>query len=289
MFRSALAPFGVLQDESYARRVFRLRVEGQPIGDTAPRLRKAYSNMYSRDENESLSVARMLVQLDMDSAAENISERDKPDRKVTFTSSGPLYIECSLVESGQLEFTAFLEDANHEVETRRNRDKQLANILKRYNVIIRVAPRVVEMKMRNLVGDVTRFINAGPAVLERVDTVDPSYQVLNACHGEGYWRHKGYESNTWLQKQGEWIDPTYVGPAVARALSDKRAAAAGYDTSCKPLWLLLAIADERLFPPGVEADVRAALAGEAIDPFDKVVITYSGMAPVIVDRSRPPT
>lgn len=84
LFRQALAPGG-FKDEASTERVFNLKVDGTRIGGRKPRLHKPYSNVYSKEEFESLAVARMLVQLNLDAEVLNILERDRPDIEMLFS------------------------------------------------------------------------------------------------------------------------------------------------------------------------------------------------------------
>lgn len=87
-------------------------------------------------------------------------------------------------------------------------------------------------------------------------------------------------------KDGGWLDPrpAWVCERLRSALDGKRDRARQFDPTLHPVWLLMVLDDEReLVPRFVPELVQSALDDCAIDPYDRVVVTYSGIAPMVFE------
>lgn len=79
-----------------------------------------------------------------------------------------------------------------------------------------------------------------------LEVPDASYPLLDYVGCKAFWSPKSYLSNNIFQKDGEWFDFTYLSSTLAEALDSKKKKAATSDSSCRPIWLLLSVTDERL-------------------------------------------
>jgi hypothetical protein len=75
-----------------------------------------------------------------------------------------------------------------------------------------------------------------------------------------------------------------VGEQILKSLADKQTQAAGYDLTCRPLWLKMTLWDDHLLPFMARPLVFQALATVDIAPFDQVVVGMSGMEPVVIAK-----
>jgi hypothetical protein len=102
--------------------------------------------------------------------------------------------------------------------------------------------------------------------------------LLFANDAHVWWSSKAYEQATVLQKGGAWPVDDYVGSEMEQSIDDKRGLGQNYDPPCRPLWLLLSIADIRAVPREIAQTTQGIVANLAgIAPFDRIVVTASGM------------
>lgn len=285
MFSEALAPFGHVPNQDYYERVMRIPVGGVAFGDRFASLQAAHSNVYEKEEHDTLAVLRLLVQLDLDGNVIDVIERDKPDRAVHFTDGEKLFVEVSRVESGQLKFTRYLEDANHRIEMLRQTDSALRDVLNRYNVVIRVQPNIVAQSIAAVVAETIAYLKSATPLVGAPVHAPVLSGLLNDARAEIFWRVKGHETRSILHSGAEWVNHKYLAGALLHALDEKRIKSIDYEAACLPIWLLLCVADERLLPEMVAGGARRALTNADIAPFEKVIVTYPGMKAVTATQA----
>ena len=112
-FAQIVKSTGGRYDEDRERRLLALKIDNIPVADIYADQRKPDSNFYGQGFVEGLSVARVLVPMDLDVTVENIVRRDAPDLRVDFSDRPPVFIEHSTVTPYDgLTFDRHLDDLN---------------------------------------------------------------------------------------------------------------------------------------------------------------------------------
>ncbi len=238
----------------------KIRVEGNPLGDSYPRLHKPYSNHYSKEEHESVAVAGMLVDVNLDSSVEDVIERDSPDREVVLKEGERLYVEVRVIESGTIRTKRFLEDANHALFGVAARDWHLGSQLSKLNVNISVTGIA---GMHELVKETTNYIKGLFGDHGRNERIPQIYTILFGLGARAFWSPKRYEQSAILQESSAWVVKDYISTEIRDAIREKIAKAQEYDPTCRPLWLLLDVVDIRTLPSLVERAAQTAFARTA--------------------------
>lgn len=242
------------------------------------------SNFYAKEYLESLAVARMLVQLDMDDEAQ-IIRRDKPDVAVHL-KTGDLFVEVRLVgQESVIAMPRHVEKANIILLKRRRSDPAFDKLFDGWTVIVRVdfVPEEERDTAKALANEMESFIRdtAGKKMLGPVaDT--KRYPLLTRYRGIANLSDVIFKTHTMIEcGEPSWSSPPILD-LMLDAITEKRRKAKVYDPACRPMWLLLSVVDERHMAPLLHQHLRNALTVASTTPFEKIVIIGSGMTPVIV-------
>lgn len=290
-FADALAPLGVQFNDPIAQRIFDVRVKDRCLGDVRlgdipPTLQKRDSNFYDKEYNEVKAVAIALVQLGLDCGA-TLELRDKPDVDVTLGDGSTVYVEHRFVgEQHVVSMPRYAEDIDRILAQARASDPAFDNIFDGWNVTVRL-PFIDERRRsspRDVAAEIVELARELAGAAYRAPRIsDDRYPILTAYRATISARPVTFKTASIVQTgEATWIGNDLGFTAMIHAaIDEKRAKAKGYDVTCQPLWLVLTIADERIFGPAfyelLERDVRRS----AIMPFQRVIVCASSMKPII--------
>ena len=241
-------------DNSYARRVLRMPVDGEPLGKRRAELQKSRSLFYAKEYLEAQEAANALVQLDLDETVVNIARRDKPDIAVHWSDRPPVYIEHRIVAEPGMPFERHLEQAQHAFEDLANEDTAVAvrSFLKSGAFTIRISDPGAKARARSgreIAAEAVRLTSEIAGAVSLLKPDPKRYPFLARYAASVFYRPGGPAQTSAFQQNAIAVDPQppWVQEQLYVALAEKRVAAAGYDPSCRPLWLLLTLQVENLF------------------------------------------
>jgi hypothetical protein len=285
-FAQILQSVGGTYDQDYERRVLALKVDGVPLSDIYADQRKPDSNFYGQGFVEGLSVARVLVPMNLDLTVVNIARRDAPDLRVDFSDRPPVFIEHSTVTPYDgMTFDRHLDDMNIAVRRRLGEDAAARAVNDAGYASVRLTDPGVgaRSKPEVIASEVVALL---PTLSDDIDhrRLDATTFPVLATYGANVFYRPGQVSNATICNQDAGcFDPTpaWVGQRLRAALQKKAGNAAKYAPDARPLWLLLTLEGEHLFAPFVADLVNAGLVGVSIFPFDRVVVWCVGCQPFV--------
>jgi hypothetical protein len=274
------------------RRLMALKIDHEPIGDRQAERRKPDSIFYAQEFVEGMSVARILVLMDLDATAVNIHRRDAPDVRVDFSDREPIFFEHSSVTAYDgMQFARHLDEINVAVRARLAADSTARSTSEAGWASVQLTDPGVgrRAKAAEIAAELTAFITPLSGSVDGHRADGNAFPLLARYHAIGSYR-PGPSSNPLIcGPDAAWIDPTHpwLAGRIRNALSKKAEDACGYSPADRPLWLLLTFEVDRLLPRFVPDLVSAALAGVDVAPFDGVVVWHVGCAPMVFEPRRP--
>ena len=287
-FEEVIAHVGGSYDNTLARRVLAVPIDGMTLGDRCNEIRKPRSSFYSQTFFEAMAVVQMLVGLDMDESAMNVERRDRPDIRVVFADRPALYVEhTNVAPYDGMPFARHLEEINHAVTERKQKDSAFRQLCGGGNLEIRLSDPGVGKRSEpdQVAGEIANLVEAIADDVELLKPNPETQPTLARYQANVFYRMGRVSNPTPCQRDGGWLDPgrAWIGERLRTALCKKREKARQFDPSLRPLWLLITLDAEReLFPPFVSELVHEAMDGLKIAPYDRVAVSYSGAAPIII-------
>lgn len=274
------------ESDPYYQRVLALTIDGVTIAQTRADQRKPGSNFYGQGFFEALAVARVFVGLNLDYEVADIQRSDKPDVRVGFCDGSAIYVEhTSVVEHDGMTFGRYLDDVNAELRDLIDGDERARTIVEAGYAEIKLTDPGFKSRppVSALAKDVLSLL---PTLSCKMTLVRPRaalYPVLGAFQPLIFYRPGSVANYTICSEGATWVDPTpeWVGRRLVAALEAKIRKAAEYPADARPLWLLITLDAESLFPPFVSDLVIPALKGRPIAPFDRVIVWSSGCQPFV--------
>jgi len=287
-FAQVVQSVGGTYNREYERRILALKIDGVRLSDIYADQRKPESNFYEQSFVEGLSVARVLVAMNLDTTVENVARRDAPDLRVEFSDRPPLFIEHSAVTSHDgMTFDRHLDDLNIHIRRLLGNDVTARRVNEAGFVSVRLTDPGVgrRCKQEVIAWEVVNLLPTFKGDLDnhRLDTT--RFPAL-ASYGANVFYRLGRISNpTICNQDAGWFDPkpAWVGLRLRAALDKKAGDAARYATDARPLWLLLTLEGEHLYTPFVSELVNDGIAGTSIVPFDRVIVWCVGCPPFVFD------
>ena len=275
-------------DNSFAQRVLRIPVDGAPLGRRRAERQKARSVFYAKEHIEAQEVANMLVQLELDVHVANVVRRDKPDIEVHWHDRPSVYIEHRIVAEPGMTFERHLEEAQHAFEDLAQNDPMLLDFLKAGTFTVRLSDPGLKARTTSGRGIATEAARLAGEIRGPVSLLKPDperYSILARYAAKVFYKVGGPEQSPIFQPYGGTINPRpqWVPEQLGVALTEKKAAVAGYDLSCRPLWLLLSLQHEGLFQVMLREVVEATLLVADTGPFERIIVRAPLMKPVVVD------
>ena len=289
IFEDALALFGGRYDKETAQRVLAIPIDGALLRNQRHEIPKPDSNFYAQSFGEALSVIRLLVALDLDSTLVNIERRDHPDVCAVFSDRGKLYVEqTTVMEYEGMPFARHLEEINAVIRKRCDDEPGFRAFCDAGNFTVRLTDPGLDSRATPaaLVEEIERLSPSITAGVKLLKPVAATYPLLATYHANVFY-HVGHAYNpSPCNQDGGWFDPrpAWVAGRLREALEKKRDKARKFFPSDRPLWLLMNLsAEQGLYPPYVPGLVNAALEMEELEPYDRVVVSYPGVQPMIFD------
>jgi hypothetical protein len=284
-FESVIARVGGRFDSDREARLRAIPVDGTPIGDGFAALRGPATSYYAQGYLETRSVARLMLELDLDHFVTDVRGSDKPDVTVIFSDRPTVYVEQTNVsEYDGTPFDRHLEEINHALDDLRKADETFRGVWERGMLTVRLTDPGVALRP-----DRTRIAKEIATFAIRLDG-DTSlrcralaeFPALNTYNAFVVYRTGQRPNPTICNVDGGFVDPqpAWVATRLQAALAEKRERAVGYDPNAKPLWLLLNLVGPHLLPRFVPPLVHSALVDERLTPFDRVLVMYPGISPV---------
>jgi hypothetical protein len=286
IFESLIGTIGGTYDASFGQRVLGIPIDGVRLGDRRNEMQKPDSTFYGKEYIEALSVARMLVSLDLDGTVTNLERRDSPDVAVHFSDRPQLYVEQTLLqELDGMTFARHLDELNRAIATHSASDASFAKFCDDGFFSVRLTdpgmgkrsrPELTAYQIADLAASI-----GGEVSLFKPDGT--SYPAL-APYAPNVFYRPGRGPNGMICNQDAGVyDPhaSWIPARLRNALNGKRAKANAYDPNLRPLWLLVDLDAERgIYVPFARPTIENALAGLEISPYDRVVVSMPGAAPV---------
>jgi len=291
MFERAIARVGGHFDSEREARFRAIHIDGTPIGVERAPLRGSQTSAYAQGYLETRSVARLMLDLDLDLIVTDVQGSDKPDVTVIFADRSPVYVEqTNVMEYDGTPFGRHLEQINVELETRREGDEAFRKVWERGMLTVRmtdpgVAARPARSLIVNEIAALSLTLDGDIKLLRPSAGAFPALRAYNAC----IFYSVGLMPNPNVcNVDGGWVDPhpEWVATRLRGALAAKRDRASGYKPDARPLWLLLNLDGPQLIPSFVPELVRAALDNETLAPFDRVLVSYAGIPPISFSPSK---
>lgn len=276
------------ESDPYHDRVLALKIDEVKIAETRADQRKPGSNFYGQGFVEALSVARVLVGLDLDEKVADIKRCEKPDVRVVFHDGTITYVEHTSVSPHDgMTFNRYLDDVNAEIRDLIDEDPSARTIVESGFAELKLTDPGVENRpsVSDLAKDVLALL---PTLSGEMKLVRPSvatYPVLAIFQPHIFYKPGSVANFTICGEDAKWSDPTpeWVGRRLVAALSAKIEKAKNYPPDARPLWLLMALDGESILPDFVPDLVTPALKGLPIAPFDRVIVWSVGCPPFVFD------
>ena len=292
-FSEIIDRYGGSHDRDFENRVNAVPIDGEPLGVKPAEKRRPRSIFYEQTYLEALSVARALVQLELDGDVANIVRREppKPDIEVQFKSQPPIYIEHTMVQPYDgLSFARHREDLNLELEDRRDADVEFRNAWEIGILIVKMSDPGFG-KRPPLQQTVEQIAHLASGFSEDVSLLRPDrsmYPELAAYQPTVFYRlSTGARSRTICQAAALAFDPSAVWsvPRMQAALAGKQQKAMKYEPAARPLWLLITIDDEETLPGAIPHRAVDAFADTEIAPFSRLLIANPGDPLAVLEPS----
>lgn len=291
VFDDFFASVGWHSDTEFQKQVLGVVVDGLPLAERPIEFAFPGSNFYAKEYLEALAVARLLVQVDMDDGAQ-IIRRDAPDIEVRLRDGKVFYIEHRMMgEQHVISMPRYVELVNKKILDTRAQDPALeaAFTFNGWTFLCRFAfiPEDERSTVDSLAGEVIRLIRELSGTKRVLIVDDEAYPLLSRYRATVACRPTTAKTVTMLLAgEASWVGPrAEIGPLLRHALEEKRRKAEKYEPACRPLWLLLSVADDRNFGPILRQQVIQELIEAELRPYDKVVVTFPGMEPVNLTRT----
>jgi hypothetical protein len=249
-------------------------------------LRHETSNFYDREENEGLAVARVLVDLDLDQHVENIERRDKPDVCVRMVGRDPIGVEHRFIDRGEIAFGRYCEAAINAFKSLATKHPRAADLSRIY-VIVNIRPDAARPDVEALALEAIDFVCANVGRKMRCERPGANYDLLTQIGAEV--STSSFDGGpVVLFKQGAHaVSMEGLPEALIDAVERKRASAAGYAPTFRPLWLVLTVVDDVAPSMLARPVIEEAMASVSdIDPYDAVIVECPGMSPVVRGNAR---
>lgn len=286
LFERLIRSVGGSYDNSNMKRLRRLSIDGVRLEEHFAERRNPRSDYYDATFVEARETLMMLVDLNLDTEGANVIRRDRPDIEVIFSESAPkVYVEHRSVAEPFMPFERHLDEIRIALEDLASTDRALNAFLDAGALSVRLGdPGPNERRHSKTLAAETGALCA--EISGRVDLLVPQrdrFPLLTRYCARVFYHPGEPRVSPVFQRAGGAFDPapSWIATQLLGALTAKTEDAAGYDKMCRPLWLLLTLgAGTPLIPGFVRPLVVAALEGEEIAPYDRLVVRMSGMEPV---------
>lgn len=291
IFSKAIAGLGMrLADEERNRRRGEIRLDGIPFAQRPRELRKPGSAYYAQRYLEGRSVLGMLVDLGLFETSDDVIRRDSPDIEAKFMDKPSLYVEHTMVQDeAATKFGVAVDDANIAADEMAIRDEAMRSLFSGGVLHIRLGHPTDDILERGISSD---------ALAKEI------VEVGQGIHGPALLEVSDSERCPLFTEMGAWVAykpgpaqisrpiqlPIYharrelLEPNLHAALLDKCEKAKGYDTNCRPLWLLVDIdKDFDASDNRVRALSERAVTDLGMEIFDCVVVQQLGRPPMVLD------
>lgn len=203
VFARAVQSVGGTYNEDYERRVLDLKLDGEPLADICAEQRKPDSNFYGQGFLEGLSVARVMVLMNLDWAVQNIVRRDAPDLRVDLSDRPPLFVEHSTVTPYDgMTFDRHLDEVNIEVRKLLVREPAARAVCDAGFISVRLTDPGVRSRSKPdlLAREVLTLL---PALSDQVDhrRVDPMVSPTLAAYAANVFYRPGQASAAMICNQ----------------------------------------------------------------------------------------
>lgn len=290
-FEEVIALVGIGRfDAARQSRVRAIPIDGVAIGADRAALRGPETSFLAQSYLEPLAVAGMLVDLNLAVPGVDLRCGDKPDVDVTYNDRPTIYVEQRMVtEYDGTPFARHLEQLNAALRECAANDARFAQLCNSGYLAVRLTDPGVDARP-DRTQTVEEIVSFTAPLTEDVSLLRPeaaTFPALFAFGANVFYRAGRTPNPSVCNEDALCIDPypAWVAARLTLALNDKQGKASGYDPSAKPLWLLLNLDGPHLYPRFVEQHVRAAFAGVTIKPFDRLVVCYPGIAPIVIDEN----
>ena len=288
-FEEVIALVGIGRfDAARQARVRAISIDGVPIGADRAALRGPDTSYFAQSYLEPLAVAGFLVDLNLDADHVDLHCADKPDVTVTYSDRPAIYVEQRMVtEYDGTPFARHLEQLNVALRDRAAIDTRFAQVCTSGSLTVRLTDPGFKVRpdRAQTVDEIAAFTShlTNDISLARPDP--PAFPALSALAAAFFYRAGSTTNPSICGEDALCIDPrpAWVGARLRSALQEKSAKVVGYDPNAKPLWLLLNLDGPHLYPAFVEQLVRAALGPVSTKPFDRVIVCYPGLKPIVLD------
>jgi hypothetical protein len=285
-FGEAIALLGMSYAEPQIdQAVHNLVFEGRPFGERPALLRRPGSKFYEKTYLEALSVARAIVTIGLNAGAVNVLRAAPPAPDVIVDyGDRQLYVEHAMIlDEDASAVDVAIEQADFAVYEALSADSSLRDL---------IAAGILQVRLEHVdvaVGVDARALVAETVAIARTVTADvvrlsPDPLVYPALAANGARiSYKVCASPTGSVFQHDFLDRwTEFEPTLRRVLTQKRAAVKGYDSRCKPVWLLLSASMGFEMMPGVLNVAKTTIAELGLGDFERVILQVPRQPPFVV-------
>jgi hypothetical protein len=283
LFRRLIGDVG---PNEYEARLLAIPFGGSTLGDVQARLRKPDSSYYEKSYLEALATARTLVKLGLDGDVADITTRDRPDVVVHHQSGQLTYVEHTIAgDPDVVSFPRHMEEASLALRELARTSVSLDMPLRAGYFQVRLADPGTSRRARPA--------ELAQAVLDLLPSWQGGAQALHSTraplatyNAQVFYKPGGPANSAFFQRQGGFVGPPDSARHVIRSIRKKRNDAGTFDSTLRPLWLIVTPSTEHTYDidGSDRAEIETALEAEdTVTPFDRVIVELMDSPPLVRD------